>query len=364
MQMWKRLSKNPVVQTRIFSNCQNATSSPLSWCTPLPPLRRAASTHTVRCAAADPLPLNARRKGDLPTYDLTALLDVSSPSLLSFLLSLNEHGLVLVTGLSSDTGPADLAAALSPATRLPMPTMYGLSFRVESTENAINVAYTSAPLSLHTDLVYMESPPGLQLLGCRAFAPSLEGGNSTFLDGLVAVERLRTRDPRSFAALTRIPATFQKIHYEREHPAHIAARKPIIVLDRSLVPAGEAAADPTTGVVVGLNWAPPFEGPLDVLPEDVAPFRAAYAAFAATLDSCEAEGAGFLEFRLAPGEMVVFNNRRVLHGRRGFEPVPGARLLIGAYVSANDWMSRLHTLAKKHGRNEPLKRAWAGLVFA
>ena len=321
MQMWKRLSKNPVVQTRIFSNCQNATSSPLSWCTPLPPLRRAASTHTVRCAAADPLPLNARRKGDLPTYDLTALLDVSSPSLLSFLLSLNEHGLVLVTGLSSDTGPADLAAALSPATRLPMPTMYGLSFRVESTENAINVAYTSAPLSLHTDLVYMESPPGLQLLGCRAFAPSLEGGNSTFLDGLVAVERLRTRDPRSFAARTRIPATFQ-------------------------------------------NWAPPFEGPLDVLPEDVAPFRAAYAAFAATLDSCEAEGAGFLEFRLAPGEMVVFNNRRVLHGRRGFEPVPGARLLIGAYVSANDWMSRLHTLAKKHGRNEPLKRAWAGQVFA
>ena len=38
--------------------------------------------------------------------------------------------------------------------------MYGETFEVMATENAINVAYTSQELELHVDLVYYESPPG------------------------------------------------------------------------------------------------------------------------------------------------------------------------------------------------------------
>ena len=40
------------------------------------------------------------------------------------------------------------------------------SFYVEAKEDAINVAYTSDALELHMDLVYYQSPPGLQLLHC------------------------------------------------------------------------------------------------------------------------------------------------------------------------------------------------------
>ena len=39
-------------------------------------------------------------------------------------------------------------------------------FRVESVPQPINVAYSSAYLSYHMDLVYYESPPGLQFLHC------------------------------------------------------------------------------------------------------------------------------------------------------------------------------------------------------
>jgi gamma-butyrobetaine dioxygenase len=54
----------------------------------------------------------------------------------------------------------------------------------------------------------------------------------------------------------------------------------------------------------------------------------------------------FLETRLQPGEILVFNNRRMLHGRRAFT-LPGgcARRLIGAYVGADEWRSRLSVLA-------------------
>ena len=44
-----------------------------------------------------------------------------------------------------------------------IPSFYGNTFDVVSTENAINVAYTNVELPLHMDLVYMESAPGLQV---------------------------------------------------------------------------------------------------------------------------------------------------------------------------------------------------------
>ena len=60
-----------------------------------------------------------------------------------------------------------------------------------------------------------------------------------------------------------------------------------------------------------------------------------------------------LQVRLQAGDVVVFNNRRMLHGRRAFSAAtPSAasprnsRVLQGCYVNADDWVSRLHTLGE------------------
>jgi|TARA_B100000524_G_scaffold299689_1_gene174305 trimethyllysine dioxygenase len=51
--------------------------------------------------------------------------------------------------------------------------------------------------------------------------------------------------------------------------------------------------------------------------------------------------------RLSPGETLIFDNRRVLHGRYAFR---GRRNLIGCYLTADDWKGRLRLLrAKRHG---------------
>jgi len=40
------------------------------------------------------------------------------------------------------------------------------SFDVKSVPSPINIAYSNVALGLHMDLMYYESPPGLQLLHC------------------------------------------------------------------------------------------------------------------------------------------------------------------------------------------------------
>ena len=130
----------------------------------------------------------------------------------------------------------------------------------------------------------------------------------------------------------------QKVHYARERPVHMVYARPCFALSA-------AWHNPT---LTGVFWAPPFEGPLRVPEADVAPYFAAYASFASLLDGIErCVSPGLLEFRLTPGDAVVFNNRRMLHGRRAFASANGGRrLLQGCYVNADDWASRLVTLAE------------------
>ena len=255
---------------------------------------------------------------------------------------MNRAGIALVRGCPT----ADPSAVLDLCSRIapPMRTIYGESWAVEVAPGAapINVAYTDVELALHQDLGYYESPPGLQLLLCRAFDEDVVGGTSTFLDGFAAAEELRAASPAAFATLSRVPATFQKVHYARANPVHIVTQRPVF----TVAPVAGAAGG-EGGVLTGLTWAPQFEGPLRVPPEDVAPFYEAYGAFAALLARAEAgETQGLLEFRLQPGDCVVFNQRRMLHGRRAFRAPAGGgrRSLQGCYVNADEWKSRLRVL--------------------
>lgn len=43
----------------------------------------------------------------------------------------------------------------------------------------------------------------------------VKGGESTLLDSFPVLEEMRECHPKHFATLTKVPATFQKIHYER-----------------------------------------------------------------------------------------------------------------------------------------------------
>ncbi|KAJ3188098.1 hypothetical protein HK101_009206 [Irineochytrium annulatum] len=193
-------------------------------------------------------------------------------------------------------------------------TFYGTSWDVKSVQSAKNIAYTSLDLGLHMDLMYFEAPPGVQLL--HSLKNSVKGGESTFLDMLEAVRILRAAHPAHYSLLTRVPVTF---HYKNDGHDLIFHRPTIVEHD-----ANEG---------VRLFYAPPFQGQLTRVDEDdVVPFYEAFGHLTEILRRPEL----IHRTRLVKGEVAMFHNRRVLHGRDEFNTTTGDRHFKGCYVDWDD----------------------------
>lgn len=145
---------------------------------------------------------------------------------------------------------------------------------------------------------YFESPPRFQILHC--IRNRVHGGISLFVDAFAAAETLRVSHPQDFTRLVTTPVPFQYINDAR----HLHYARPTITLD----PAG--GTDPR---VTAVSYSPPFQAPLPLnTPHE---FYDALARFAALV---EAPTAVFAH-QFSEGEAVVFDNRRLLHGRTAFE---------------------------------------------
>lgn len=212
--------------------------------------------------------------------------------------------------------------------------LYGRTFDVIAEKSPINIAYSDFGLEPHMDLAYYESPPGLQFLHCIRFDATVQGGESTFADGFAIAENLRLVDPEAFHTLTRVPATFLKLHKRRSKPAHMEYRRPHIQLNNY-------------GDVTNVFWSPPFQGPLRAPEEDIVPYYRAVKSFRDLMFSKESMKQYWLELRLSPGQIVTFNQRRMLHGRQAFTSFTGVRHLRGCYVNIDDYLSTYRTLCAK-----------------
>ncbi|KAK3093261.1 hypothetical protein FSP39_013394 [Pinctada imbricata] len=255
---------------------------------------------------------------------------------LAWLKYINTAGVCILKNVpTEDQTVTKVAELISPVQK----SIYGTSFDVVSTPNPINVAYSSAHLDFHMDLIYYESAPGLQLLHCMRFDSCVEGGESLLLDIFHVAENFRRSYPVEFHTLSRVPATFQKIHYERESPVHMIYQKPHIMLNHR-------------HEIVSINWAPAFEGPLSVDPEDVELYYEAYHKFAAAIQNSPA----IIELKMKPGDLMIFNNRRILHGRKEFNLNGGVRHLQGCYVNIDEFKSKVYVLSNQLGDKEPIKR--------
>lgn len=203
-------------------------------------------------------------------------------------------------------------------------TFYGMSWDVKSVPDSKNIAYTSLQLGLHMDLMYFESPPGLQFLHC--LENTVTGGESFFLDVFKAVEILKVESPEHYEILQRVPVTF---HYNNDGH-HMHFQRPTIVEN-----------DLNDGVKV--YYAPPFQGPLQVAPEMVDDFYKAFAHF----ESIIARPELIFKKLLKPNECVIFANQRVLHGRDSFDAGSGGRHLRGTYVGWDEFKDKLRVEIKK-----------------
>ena len=217
-----------------------------------------------------------------------------------------------------DSFPVTCVAKAMSGGSLSHGALYDNIFHVREGEaNAKNVAYTSVALCPHQDLVYYESPPGIQLLHCVAMEKSVVGGESTLIDALAAAYRLREMRPESFEYLVKCPATFVK----QRDGACMTYRRPHIALAEEGHTGGSSRCL-FDREIVAVHWSPPFEGPVILPPNDVDRYYEAYADFEQMVDNslcasrwgsedlCQYANEYTWEKKLKPGEILVFNNRR------------------------------------------------------
>jgi len=154
--------------------------------------------------------------GCLPTIDFDEILHPAGR--LRWLQMIAEVGVVLLRGVPTEPPIVRMIAELVAPVQH---TIYGEIWDVVSHPEPINVAYSDAELDFHMDLAYYESSPGIQFMHCMRFDDCVTGGESMFVDAWHVAESLRATYPDYFNTLTRVPATFQKVHFDREYPVYM-----------------------------------------------------------------------------------------------------------------------------------------------
>jgi len=241
----------------------------------------------------------------------------SERALAGWLADVRDYGFALLTDVPTEPGMVLQVIALFGYVR---ETNYGKLFDVVSVEKPTNLAFTGLALGNHTDNPYRDPVPQLQLLHCLEQAA--EGGESIVVDGFHAAERLRRESPEDFEVLTRHAVPFR---YVEEGQVDLQAKAPLIEMD-------------SEGELYAVRYNNRSAAPLDLPEETVIPYYRAYRRFGRLLHDPQA-AAGF---RLGPGDLFIVDNRRVLHGRRGFGN--GRRHLQGAYADKDSLQSKLRVL--------------------
>ncbi|HEY2037270.1 MAG TPA: TauD/TfdA family dioxygenase [Steroidobacteraceae bacterium] len=235
--------------------------------------------------------------------------------------TLLTHGLAIIRNLATEP-----ECILEVARRFGhvRETNFGRLFEVYSRPGSNDLAYRPVPLGAHTDNPYREPVPGVQLLHCLVNETS--GGWSTLVDSLSVAAALQEEDPEGLQLLASTPVTFRFIDANEE----LIERRPIVQRDVS-------------GRMTGVHYSPR----LDYLPLlDCATTRRFQQA-RRRLSELFADPRFELRFPLRAGELMMFNNSRVLHGRTAYDPNEGRRHLQGCYIDLDGPRSLYRTLGRK-----------------
>jgi len=232
-----------------------------------------------------------------------------------------EDGLAFLSDVPRT--PGALLDTVAPLGRV-SETNYGSVFDVRSVPSPSNLADSDRGLGLHTDNPYRDPVPGYQAL--HVLIASADGGDSLFADGFALAAYLRTLDSSAFDVLTQIAVPFRYGSADAE----LYAERPLIELS-------------LTGTVIAVHYNNRSIAPLPVRGVDVAKFYAAYRQFAELLHEPRHQFAR----KLGDGELVVFDNRRILHGRTAFSSTRHARHLRGCYLTRDSVHSEWALLRRR-----------------
>ncbi|AZO28826.1 TauD/TfdA family dioxygenase [Mesorhizobium sp. M1B.F.Ca.ET.045.04.1.1] len=255
------------------------------------------------------------------------------------LRALRDHGIAMLTGV-----PAEPEATLRVAGRYgPVrETSYGKVFDLISRPDARVAGETARAQIPHTDEPFRYSPPGFIFFhAIRTGAGS--GGTSLMVDGFQVAEVMRRNTPELFDLLTR-----HGVIFHREHAGEVffSAEAHVLSLDPRGAVTGMRYNDrclaPQTGAVDAID------GLIEALAE-------------LTRLICDPQNQ--FQHQLQPGEVLVFDNQRVLHGRTAFDPTLAIRHLRSCNLDRDGVHSAFRTLARRFAPDEAETVLYQGAIF-
>lgn len=203
-------------------------------------------------------------------------------------------------------------------------TGYGKTFQVKINPHPkTHLTYTGKRFELHSDLAYYQNTPSAQLLHCiKAAKPdSTEqkeaGGISSFADAFYAIEWLQSEHPEYFHILSTTKVSLSYLDAQRNR---------WIRHQRSLI---ETNIDNEVSdfYCTEFSLRPPI-----IPTEKIVPFYKAHNCLLAKLN----EEHLLWKFYLTPGDLVIFNNKRIVHGRDEYDPNKIERHLEGCYMDIQE----------------------------
>ncbi len=260
---------------------------------------------------------------DFPLLDY-ATVAASDTGLLEALHRVRDLGLCLLRNAPAEPGVAE---TLTRRFGLPQESNFGRVQDLLYDPGKRSIAFDLKALKPHTDEPYRASPPGLLIFHCIHHDQS-GAGCSLFMDGFEIAEKLRAEDLRGFTALCEHAQAFRR-HYEGD--VDLIAEFPILSTDEF-------------GNLCGIRINDRVAAPLSIAPEQIEVY---YRGLRRLLELAEDERL-MLKLMLQPGDIAIFDNHRILHGRSELA-IDGKRWLQWLQIERGDFHSSLRIIADRLG---------------
>ena len=203
-------------------------------------------------------------------------------------------------------------------------TNFGEFFNVKSIPNPNDLAYTSLPLAPHTDNPYRKPVPCIQMLHC--IQNEVNGGLSTLVDGYTVTEKLKKDFPNYYNVLTEIKVRFQFV----DQSVVLEDWAEMIKLDDN-------------GELKQVRFSPR----LDFVPLMEKEKLELYYLARNKISELYNSDIYRIEFKLLPGDLLMMDNYRLLHGRTIYDTSEGNRFLQGCYIDYDSAEGKLKHLKRK-----------------
>lgn len=260
-----------------------------------------------------------------PTYDGSAILN-DHGLLREWATDLLRHGIArLRNAPTTDDFLLELVTKIGPVRHTNFGPIWDVKADIAMAGDDLTNSTANSTLRLppHTDLPTRETPPGFQFLHC--LVNDAEGGYSTMADGAAVAAHIAEHHPDHYEALT----TLNWVFFNRGPNIDHRWSGPMIDLG--------VAGSPLT--------CRAFH-PVRAFPDmDQADMPRAYAAIKC-FSTIAADQRFQLSYPFAPGDVVGFDNRRILHGRDSFS-AGGTRHLRGTYIDQDEVRSFVRVAARR-----------------